>query len=85
MLARFPTYKLMLRTGVIEMQCEEVLVFQGRIRPVLSKVIKEYFLSPNKSFDKVNGSGTGNCGFPIDACFDVLKVVFFIWLILIVL
>ncbi len=64
------------------MQCEEVLVFQGRIRPVLSKVIKEYFLSPNKSLDELNGSGTGNCGFPVHSCFDV---VFFIWLILIVL
>lgn len=59
----------------------EVLVFQGRIIPAL--VIKEYFLSPKKkSLDELNGSGTGNCGFPIDSCFDV---VFFIWLILIVL
>lgn len=60
----------------------EVLVFQGRIRPVLSKVIKEYFLSPKKSLDELNGRGTGNCSFPIDSCFDV---VFFIWMILIVL
>lgn len=55
------------------MQREEVLVFQTRITPVLSKVIKEYLFSPNKSLDEVNGSGTGNCGFPIDSCFVVFK------------